>query len=343
MALFASRRALEAELKSDAVQIESREIEILNSNLNSVIGQAALISGFSFAGIDFATQFQNYYIKHSYIACCLLSLCMMIQVIMSGMSITIYGPGLALRGEGAKDVSSSIIAMIKERNRVFTVFLFGILVFLLAAILLTWAFMGQEPALAATLAIAAWMVFQAWETQRIKAGFKGGREDVLLENDTDAFGLGVYTKDDGISDPELLEDMANLNLNNVLQPKDFQALKQIVKEGLQLSYQPQKTQTAESHAAIPKTISDKASTFLSFNARVDKEGVPHKRASRNRSGSSEKSFRSLSNSITIDDGDHQVNESNLCEDESVNCEGSSLSEIGWIKLLFLGVLPSFRG
>ncbi len=60
----------------------------------------------------------------------------MIHVIVNACSILIWAPGQALRGKDVETVSETVLGMIEERNKVFYLFGWGIITFLIAAVFL---------------------------------------------------------------------------------------------------------------------------------------------------------------------------------------------------------------
>jgi len=200
MSLLANKRALEAKLKQETLSINSKEINFLVDNFTAVLTQAALIAGFSFAGLDIEIPDEaNPVVSSIFRLLLYISLCLMIHVIVNACSILIWAPGQALRGKDVETVSQTVLGMIDERNKVFKLFGSGIIIFLVAAMCLAWVtFHTPEAALATII-----LFFSLWHyynsMKRIHARFKGGYESLLLQanqsGDPSKYGLGIYGAD----------------------------------------------------------------------------------------------------------------------------------------------------
>jgi len=200
MSLLANKRALEAKLKQETLSINSKEINFLVDNFTAVLTQAALIAGFSFAGLDIEIPDEaNAVVSSIFRLLLYISLCLMIHVIVNACSILIWAPGQALRGKDVETVSQTVLGMIDERNKVFKLFGSGIIIFLVAAMCLAWVtFQTPEAALATII-----LFFSLWHyhksMKRIHTRFKGGYESLLLQanqsGDPSKYGLGIYGAD----------------------------------------------------------------------------------------------------------------------------------------------------
>jgi hypothetical protein len=143
--LLADKRDLQNQLKLSVLHIEEKELNLYTNNCNTVGTQAALLAGFAFAAIIevrgdlFVEGNDDTWVKSLWFAVTAAAMMLEICAVVKAMQLSIWAPGLALRGpEGSMTIS--LVVMRTEYKKVHWLFYSGLFFFHASVALYTWGF-----------------------------------------------------------------------------------------------------------------------------------------------------------------------------------------------------------
>lgn len=157
--LAAEKEALEQYALQQTMAIREKLLNYFTENTTAIATQAALIAGFALSAqtsisipvyeCDDNADDGSYACDHEgeptqpyqtfcFNVCCTLCLATSVYCVMSATFVTVWGPGLALRGKSGSAVSRAIDGFFEERKRIFKSFVISVACFVLAAIATAW-------------------------------------------------------------------------------------------------------------------------------------------------------------------------------------------------------------
>ena len=102
--LLADKRDLQNQLKLSVLHIEEKELNLYTNNCNTIGTQAALLAGFAFSalievrGETFVEGDDHTWVKSLWFALTAVAMMLEIFALVKSMQLSIWAPGLALRG-----------------------------------------------------------------------------------------------------------------------------------------------------------------------------------------------------------------------------------------------------
>lgn len=150
----------EAVTKVAKQQVEVRQLEVdwYVTNYATLTGQAAMLAGFAFGQLTTPIP-QNhpppYFLEWFYLflTCCTIGL--ELSVVLICTSLTVWGPGLALRGpNGTSDLHRAVDTLRDYQGLTFVYFILGWFLFFLSAILQLWIYFKHRIAIVVTIPFA---------------------------------------------------------------------------------------------------------------------------------------------------------------------------------------------
>lgn len=147
----------EAVTKVAKQQIEVRQLEVdwYCGNYATLTGQAAMLAGFAFGQLTTPIPENHpppYMVEWFYLflTCCTIGL--ELSVVLICTSLTVWGPGLALRGpHGTADLHRAVDTLRDYQSLVFVYFIAGWFLFFISAILQVWIYFKHRVAIVVTI------------------------------------------------------------------------------------------------------------------------------------------------------------------------------------------------
>ena len=144
--LQAEKRALETTLKRQMLAIREQELDYYMQNLKLMGFIAALLAGFSWAGLTQVAYPQDtpYTIRLAYALVTLTSMCQELVAVMSITLLTAMAPGFALRGDdGSLDIV--VDGIVEEYRKIYFHFISGLIFFHFSYALWWWLLAVTAP------------------------------------------------------------------------------------------------------------------------------------------------------------------------------------------------------
>ena len=159
--LRAEQAALEQHGKAELLRILDREFEYYKSSYDNVGTQAALISGFIVAVLvtletsndhrqqsDLTPSKLPHWVVDIYHVCSFVALMALMYTVIAVTTVTVWGPGLALRGSSPTAMETAVLGVKKARWEIYTAFFVGVISFIFMAITVAWIQMDFQIAAA---------------------------------------------------------------------------------------------------------------------------------------------------------------------------------------------------
>ena len=112
--LAQDRIALSTSLQSAALEIRERELNLFHDSLGSVGTQAALFAGFAFSALvefEIPEELTGGWVTWVFTLLCVITLILNLNCVVHAISVSVWGPGLALRGETPEDMIKAVNCM----------------------------------------------------------------------------------------------------------------------------------------------------------------------------------------------------------------------------------------
>lgn len=137
------------------IEIRQMEVDWYCSNYSMMVGQAAMLAGFAFSQLTtpmpenhpppFALEF-----TYLFLTCCAIGF--ELSVILISTTLTVWGPGLALRGpHGARDLHRAVIVLRDYQTLVFVYFIAGWILYFFSSLLEVWIYFKKRVAVVVTI------------------------------------------------------------------------------------------------------------------------------------------------------------------------------------------------
>ncbi|KAG8466854.1 hypothetical protein KFE25_008233 [Diacronema lutheri] len=137
--LYADKRALENNLMVSLIEIRQKELDFYTRNCISIGTQAALLSGFAYAGIIQVAIPESCpdLLKAAYLSMTVCTMTVHLIALFNSTMCAMLGPGLALRGPDGS-MHKAVDGMMVEYRVCFLFFVSGVVFFHFSAMLFTW-------------------------------------------------------------------------------------------------------------------------------------------------------------------------------------------------------------
>lgn len=145
-------------------QVEIRELEVnwYCANYAMMVGQAAMLAGFAFSQLTtpmparhpppFLLEF-----VYLFLTCCAIGF--ELSVILVSTTLTVWGPGLALRGpKGARDLHRATLVLRDYQFMVFVYFIAGWTVYFVSSALEVWIYFKKRVAVVVTIPMTLFII-----------------------------------------------------------------------------------------------------------------------------------------------------------------------------------------
>ena len=149
--LAQEKRFLAQELVTGALHIREKELHLAHDSLSAVGMQAALFAGFAFSALvefDIPDDAAAWLVSAFYVMCA-FALTLNLHCVVHAISVTVWGPGLALRGASADSMIRAVEGMQAERLLAFQMGFAGTVCIQLSAGAMS--LLAMEPGLAAAV------------------------------------------------------------------------------------------------------------------------------------------------------------------------------------------------
>lgn len=171
--LYADKRALETNLKVSLLKIREKELHFYTQNCIAIGTQAALLSGFAYAGIiqvDIPDT-ANELLKSCYLCVTTAAMGFELIAVLNSTLCSMMGPGLALRGPDGS-MHRAVDGLMMEYRVTFLFFGLGLIAFHLSALLFAWLEFSPFVAMAMTVALVMFIYGMFRYTLRIYNKFQ---------------------------------------------------------------------------------------------------------------------------------------------------------------------------
>lgn len=138
-------------------QIEVRQLEVdwYCGNYATLTGQAAMLAGFAFGQLTTPIPENHpppYIVEWLYLFLTCMCIGLELSVVLICTSLTVWGPGMALRGpNGTADLHRAVDTLKDYQSLVFVYFITGWFVFFVSAILQVWIYFKHRVAIVVTI------------------------------------------------------------------------------------------------------------------------------------------------------------------------------------------------
>mmetsp|Transcript_10401 Transcript_10401/g.22075 ORF Transcript_10401/g.22075 Transcript_10401/m.22075 type:complete len:250 (+) Transcript_10401:66-815(+) len=196
--LYADKRALETNLKVDLLAIREKELNFYVSNCQNIGTQAAMLSGFAFAGLMQPLPPEPEVLRVMFLMSTVSGLGLQLVTVITTTLLSMLAPGLALRGpDGA--MHQAVDGMIDEYRLGFYTFILGLLAIHGAAISFVWlAFPVVEASILTTcICISLLMLYKYMRRIFIDFALPAGALDTGKFEGAEAVVAGINS---GVSD-----------------------------------------------------------------------------------------------------------------------------------------------
>jgi hypothetical protein len=135
--IAADKEALQTTLKQQALQIQEKELSYYTNNFNSLSTSSSLIAGFSFGALASTSDAGGSFIAAFFYVCTTLSFGFNLLVVINCTFVTMWGPGMALRGPDGS-MQKAVEGMQAQRTHTFIFFALGLVFLNLGLIGISW-------------------------------------------------------------------------------------------------------------------------------------------------------------------------------------------------------------
>lgn len=149
-------------------QVEIRQLEIdwYCTNYSTITGQAAMLAGFAFSQLTTPIPKHHapgFTLELSYMFLTCATIGFELSAIIASTFLSVWGPGLALRGQhGTQDAHKAIDVLRDYQAVVFAYFIAGWIVFFASSILSLWIYFKHRIAMVVTFPMTIFIVLICW-------------------------------------------------------------------------------------------------------------------------------------------------------------------------------------
>jgi hypothetical protein len=141
--IVGDRNMMKASLAKGILEIQLYLVDFYTRNLSAFGDQGALLAGFAYTAI-FEAVYPNkivmqYWLSYPYYFFSTICLISSLFIVTQSTIVTMYGPAMALSGETAESVASSVLNMRKQQTLIFKIGIVAIAALYLSGISFSWA------------------------------------------------------------------------------------------------------------------------------------------------------------------------------------------------------------